>query len=64
MVSQALAGRFNTEICPIFAIGDSWDNDGAMMRLVCNNGGMGICINPKERPNWAGDFNIHSTEIK
>ena len=64
LASKYLRDKFNTEVTAIFAIGDSWDNDGAMMREISRKGGLALCINPRSTPNWVGNFNIHCTQLK
>ena len=62
-VCDTLKLRYGKKISPVFAIGDSWENDGAMMRLACQNGGLGLCINPSYTPEWVADFEIYCTKI-
>lgn len=63
-VSKLLKEKLNTNIVAIFAAGDSWANDGAMMQRVCKNGGLSLCINPYSSPKWVTDFNIYCTQVK
>lgn len=61
--AESLSQRLKVPTCAIFAAGDSWDNDGAMLRMVCENGGLGVCINPSKIPKWVSQFNIYCTEF-
>ncbi len=45
-------------LCPVFAAGNTWNSDGAMLRFVCEQGGQGLMITHHEAPSWAADLAI------